>query len=229
MTWYDQPTGGTVVGTGGTFITPMLNTTTVYYVEASNGTCTSPRVPVQAIIETQPAVPVITDAIICGPGSAILLATSPVQVTWYDQATGGTALSTGSSFQTPVLSATTTYYAEAGVACRSNRVPATVTILTAAVIPVGQDASTCGAGSVVLSATSTDPMSWYDAAVGGNLLGSGASYTTGVIKPKPLASLNHFTIPVAMLHASLKNGGCPPKKCISIRACLLNPKSKPKI
>ena len=181
MTWYDQPTGGTVVGTGGTFITPMLNTTTVYYVEASNGTCTSPRVPVQAIIETQPAVPVITDAIICGPGSAILLATSPVQVTWYDQATGGTALSTGSSFQTPVLSATTTYYAEAGVACRSNRVPATVTILTAAVVPVGQDASTCGAGSVVLSATSTDPMSWYDAAIGGNLLGSGASYTTPVI------------------------------------------------
>ncbi|MBI1287692.1 MAG: PKD domain-containing protein [Flavobacteriales bacterium] len=33
LKWYDQPTGGTQVGTGSTFNTPSLNSTTTYYVE----------------------------------------------------------------------------------------------------------------------------------------------------------------------------------------------------
>lgn len=35
--WYDQPTGGTLLGTGSPFITPSLNSTTNYYVEATIG------------------------------------------------------------------------------------------------------------------------------------------------------------------------------------------------
>lgn len=38
LTWYDASTGGNAVGTGATFTTPTLSTTTPYYVSASNGT-----------------------------------------------------------------------------------------------------------------------------------------------------------------------------------------------
>ncbi|WP_027378866.1 Ig-like domain-containing protein [Chryseobacterium daeguense] len=41
LTWYDASTGGNVVGTGATFTTPALTTTTPYYVSASNGTSMS--------------------------------------------------------------------------------------------------------------------------------------------------------------------------------------------
>ena len=52
---------------------------------------------------------------------------------WYDASTGGTLLHTGSSFTTPALSTTTTYYAAiyeiASPACESSRTPVTVTVL----------------------------------------------------------------------------------------------------
>ncbi|MFZ1703452.1 MAG: hypothetical protein WAT79_03845, partial [Saprospiraceae bacterium] len=35
--WYENPTGGSNIGTGGTFNTPPINTTTTYYVAASDG------------------------------------------------------------------------------------------------------------------------------------------------------------------------------------------------
>ena len=36
LRWFENPTGGNVLGTGNTFVTPTLSTTTTYYVEASS-------------------------------------------------------------------------------------------------------------------------------------------------------------------------------------------------
>jgi hypothetical protein len=56
-----------------------------------------------------------TPATRCGIGTATLQATasSGATVNWYSSATGGTAIGTGSSFTTPTISSTTTYYASA--------------------------------------------------------------------------------------------------------------------
>ncbi len=55
-----------------------------------------------------------TPGAICGQGNATLQATSNGGVlNWYSAATGGTMLGTGTSFSTPQISATTTYYVEA--------------------------------------------------------------------------------------------------------------------
>jgi hypothetical protein len=48
--WYADSTGGAVMDTGTFFTTPVLDTTTVYYVEAAEGGCVTARVPVVAII-----------------------------------------------------------------------------------------------------------------------------------------------------------------------------------
>jgi hypothetical protein len=51
----------------------------------------------------------------CGNGTATLTATSDAGViNWYNAATGGTSIATGTVFTTPTISNTTTYYAEAG-------------------------------------------------------------------------------------------------------------------
>lgn len=38
LNWYDAPTGGTLVATGTAYTTPVLSSTTTYYVESANGT-----------------------------------------------------------------------------------------------------------------------------------------------------------------------------------------------
>lgn len=63
-----------------------------------------------------PAIISVNGATVCGAsGSATISATadSGATVTWYDAATGGNVLSTGSSYTTPVISANTTYYVSA--------------------------------------------------------------------------------------------------------------------
>jgi hypothetical protein len=50
----------------------------------------------------------------CGTGTVVLGATPDVgTIRWYDAATAGTLLGTGTTFTTPSIAATTTYYAEA--------------------------------------------------------------------------------------------------------------------
>ncbi|MDN3675839.1 choice-of-anchor D domain-containing protein [Flavobacterium paronense] len=51
ISWYANITGGPSLGSGTSFTTPSISTTTIYYVEAVNGACTStPRTPVTATI-----------------------------------------------------------------------------------------------------------------------------------------------------------------------------------
>ncbi len=56
--------------------------------------------------------PAINDTASCGPASFVLTANASGTISWYDVATGGTPIATGSTYTTPVLSSTTTYYVE---------------------------------------------------------------------------------------------------------------------
>ena len=176
VSWWDAPTGGTQVASGINFTTPTLSATTTYYAQSTNGGCNSARVPVVAEILVT-AAPTVTSGTNCGPGTVTLGASSPDPISWYDAPTGGTLLGTGSSFTTPVISTTTTYYAEAGTSCPSTRVPVDAIISSQAADPTVTDGSRCGTGTVDLSASSSDPVSWYDAP-NGNLLGTGLTFTT---------------------------------------------------
>jgi len=57
-----------------------------------------------------------TPGIVCGQGTATLQATANAGATlnWYSAATGGVLLGTGTSYTTPVITATTNYYVSAG-------------------------------------------------------------------------------------------------------------------
>ncbi|MBL0103540.1 MAG: hypothetical protein IPP51_07190 [Bacteroidetes bacterium] len=178
--WYNAASGGTLLTTGSTYTTPLLSASTTYYVEAGNN-CHSNRISVQAIINQQAADPVVTDGVRCGPGTVSLSAVASSTVYWFTSSSGGTAIANGANFTTPVISASTTYYAEAGTGCPSNRLPVEAVVSVAPDPPVAADVARCGSGNVTLNATSTEQVYWYSAAVGGTLLFTGSSYTTPTI------------------------------------------------
>ncbi|MGI4803128.1 MAG: gliding motility-associated C-terminal domain-containing protein [Janthinobacterium lividum] len=136
--WYSAATGGNAVFTGINFTTPALSQNTVFYAEASrNGSCTSAtRTAATVTVSTAPAAPVVSTqgTTICVGSNITLTATADANTTikWYGQASGGTELYTGTSFVTPVLTASTTYYA-AAVSGSNNCTSATRTAVTVTV------------------------------------------------------------------------------------------------
>ncbi|SEW09622.1 gliding motility-associated C-terminal domain-containing protein [Chitinophaga sp. YR573] len=213
--WYTTLTGGTAIFTGASFTTPSLTATTVYYVEASNnsGCSNTTRTKVTANVITQPPVPVITPAgtSICAGNSTQLVATSATSgltFRWYTVATGGTAVFTGATFNTPVLNTTTTYYVETvtGTCTSSSRAQVTVTVNevpaapTVTTVPVnGQVVS---GQSATLTASSVTPgvtYNWYTTATGGSPVFTGAVFQT----PALTSSITYYAEAVS------PTGGCP--------------------
>ncbi len=181
ITWWSAASGGTQLASGSTYTTTTLNQTTTYYAQANDGSCASTRVPVTATIIITPP-PVASDNGRCGPGAVTLTASSPDPIEWYDAATGGNNVGSGTSFITPSLNNTSTYWIEAAAACPSARVAVQAIISSPANSPSTTNTSICGAGSATLSATPAAPqdsISWYDAP-GGNLIGTGATISTNV-------------------------------------------------
>ena len=114
INWYDTAIGGTNLGTGPSFITPNINTTTTYYVETATASCSSSRTPVEAKINITPTIiNTNSPATNCGPGLFTLTATPSIGIiNWYSQI-GGSIVNTGMTYITPNITTSTTYYAEA--------------------------------------------------------------------------------------------------------------------
>ncbi len=64
------------------------------------------------ITVNMPAAPTVTDALVCDSAMATLTASGSGQLDWYDAPIGGNLLHSGSTFTTPMLVASTTYYVE---------------------------------------------------------------------------------------------------------------------
>jgi hypothetical protein len=196
--WFDASTGGTQVGSGTSFTTPTLSSTTTYYAEAYNGVCGSTRVGATATVNPATPAPVTTGASRCDAGTVTLTATASNPVTWYDAASGGNIVGSGTSFITPVLNTTTIYYAEAsnGI-CPSTRVSAQATISSQVADPTVSPGSSCGPGTVVLGASSNETLIWYATSSGGSQLGVGTSFTTPFLN----TSTTYYVLAT--------NGACP--------------------
>ena len=173
---WSNVTGGSGA-TSATYTTPGLTTTTYYRAVVTSGACSSAFSTTASVtVNILPTITGTTPASICGTGTLTLGATASAgTINWYPASTGGSSLGTGTSFTTPVLSSTTTYYAEA---LANGCVSATRTAVTATVNPlptvstaVVNPAAVCASGQVIFSATpSAGTITWYDAATNGNIV-----------------------------------------------------------
>jgi gliding motility-associated-like protein len=179
--WYNVPTGGTPLITSPDYTTPPLTTTTTYYVQASANGCISSRTAVTVTVSSQQQAPTAGGATICSGTSATLTASgSGGTYNWYNSPSSQKPLGTGATFQTPVLTASTTFYVEsASGTCKSSRTAVTVTVNNAVPAPSAAGQIVCSGSSATLTATAQNgSFEWYDAATGGTLLASAATYTT---------------------------------------------------
>ena len=195
--WYGDSTSnsalqiGTISGVN-KYLTPVLSSTTTYWVAQRNlsTNCKSAaRVKVIVTINAKPSAPSASGASRCGAGTVSLSATLPTNpsgtVAWYTAALGGAALGTSSTYTTPSISSTTTYYVEAkttSTGCVSaSRTPVVANINAIPSAPIAGTSARCGSGTVVVSATpgAGQTVDWYSASSNGNLLLSGSTtYTT---------------------------------------------------
>lgn len=185
LKWYDQSTGGSVVATG-TSYAPNIAGTTTYYVVTYNPTTgceSSPRTAVTATINTVPSVPSPTNGGRCATGTVQLSASvgsGGDAVKWYTS--GGTYITSGSSYQTPSISSTTDYQVSSynsSTGCESSKVLITANVNSLPSPPTVANASRCGSGTVQLSASpgaGGSTINWYT--TGGTYITSGPTYTT---------------------------------------------------
>ena len=79
IVWYDAGTGGSIIGRGANFTTPVVAATTTYYVETNNlyGKNLGGRVPAVVTYNAPPALPVSSNQTVCNNGISSLTVTSP--------------------------------------------------------------------------------------------------------------------------------------------------------
>jgi hypothetical protein len=125
ITWYNSSTSGTAIGTG-TGLSQTPASTITYFASCENASCKSARVTTnQVIVTAQPTIPTsvaVNSINICEGNTVSLAATCATgTITWFNVATGGASIGTGTGLsQTPA--STITYYASCeNTNCKSAR------------------------------------------------------------------------------------------------------------
>ena len=129
-----------------------------------------------------PSVPIVTDAhpfAYCGSGKDTLIANaeSGTTIDWYDAPSGGNIIKAGTisgvnKLITPILTASTTYYAEKrniSLNCVSIlRTEVVVRVYPKPSAPLAVNASRCGSGQIQVGASASDDQTidWYSASTG---------------------------------------------------------------
>lgn len=207
--WFSTPSGGTSLITSPYYTTPPLNVTTTYYVQASSSNgCVSPRTAVTVNVTSQPSDPTVSGMTICAGTSATLTASgSGGNYQWFSSASSSTPLSSANPYQTPVLNKTTTFYVQSvNGACKSAQVAVTVTVNAAVPAPSAAGQVVCSGSSATLTANAkSGSFEWYDAATGGTLLSSNATYTT-----PPLSSNTTYYV------QSVSSGCASPRTAVQV-------------
>ena len=199
ITWYaDDQT--TILGTGLTYTTPSISSTTIYYAESKNtlSQCVSIlKTPISAIINSFPSSPTAIDKSRCGTGTIELdvsLNGVNQDAKWYTSSLGGTSIFTGLTYTTGIINKDSTFYIESvdkTTKCSSvTRVPLKVIINSILSPPTATDVSRCGPGTVTLQATTLPGkvIDWYTQSSGGSILSTGDTYVISSV----LASTSYF-------------------------------------
>lgn len=103
-------------------------------------------------IGVPPTAPTVTNDSICGSGVATLTAASSDSLNWFTAPNAGSYLASGSTFTTPTLNVSTTYYVSAYGLCESARVPVEAVVNPVPVVSLGNDTSILDGADIDLDA-----------------------------------------------------------------------------
>jgi gliding motility-associated-like protein len=178
-------TGSSQINYNGHFASNVPGTYTLTYTYGSGNCLVSDQKKVTVL--ALPVAPILANQQICPATSASITAQgNAVRYEWYDALLNGNLLFTGKTFTTPTLQTSKTYYVVAynTEGCATPfRTPVQVIVNPVASAPVAANVIVCGPGSqaTFTASGSTGTYEWFDAAVNGNLLFTGASFQTPAI------------------------------------------------
>jgi gliding motility-associated-like protein len=134
---------------------------------------------------TIPSISPVSSYSVCEMNSiTVTAAVTNGTLNWYENPTGGASIAVGTSYTTPVLTATTTYYLDvfAGGCASISRTPLTVTVFENPQISVTTSNAVCENESATLTASSNAGIiNWFSSATSTNPIGTGTNFTTPVI------------------------------------------------
>ncbi|MXV53266.1 DUF11 domain-containing protein [Pedobacter sp. HMF7647] len=197
--WYADAGLSQYLGTGAQFATTALNYSTIYYVTVSgSGVCENAANNAKAVnVTVNPLATAsdiaITDVITCSGDALTLTATSSKipnpEFKWYADEALTSLLFTGSAYQTPALTSSTSYFVTvsgtgfcANTPRTAKKVTVTVQARTASTDLVVNDQAICAGSFAILNASSVTINSpvfrWYADNSLSNLLHTGDMYQT---------------------------------------------------
>jgi Ig-like domain CHU_C associated/Secretion system C-terminal sorting domain len=186
--WYAVSSGGSPVGSTDTYNTPLISTSTDYYISQIdiNTGCESARVTATATIHATPTATPPTDKFYCNAATtaAIALSGTPLGVTF--DISGGTAI--GLANQTGVT-AIPSFTAATGTAtisitpkansCTGTAVTYNVTVNALPTQPSISSTPYCGSVTLAVSSTPVGTINWYNSStsIPANLVGTGNTFS----------------------------------------------------
>ncbi|MBL7731344.1 MAG: gliding motility-associated C-terminal domain-containing protein [Chitinophagaceae bacterium] len=210
----------------GASVTVTPATTTTYTVTGTNTLGCTASAQVTVTVNQLPATPTVMTTPVCPGGNTTLTVTSAVPgevYNWYDVATGGTPLATGTTYTLTNVTAPATYYVEAvnsASGCIAvARTAVTVTLLAVPSAPVVNNVIVCSGTSATLQVQSPQAgftYQWYDVATGGTPLASGVSFT-----------VPNVTAPVTYYAEAVSAGGCTSATRTAVTVSILTQLAQP--
>jgi hypothetical protein len=180
--WYSALTGGTLLGSGASFTTPALASTTSYFVQQTTTCGTSTRT--EVVVHIGDVTPPVLSA--C-PANMVVCSDVATTVTWTpptatDNCGGSPTISSthapGSMF---ALGITTVVYTATDAAGNTSACSFTVNVSASVPMPTASNAFACVDAVPVLSASGTGTFNWYSDAGLTTLVGTGSPFSpTGV-------------------------------------------------
>ncbi len=228
--WYSDAAGTNGLGTGATYTTSQLSSTTTYFMSGGTGQCALVNNPVTVTV-LAPAAPTASPTTIgCGQTATLTAAGGGGNsYTWYSDSAGTVVVGNGANFTTPALALNTTYYVASGNINNAQpvsfsysgntqyyTVPAGVTSITVDANGAGGGAQPgnggqAGAGGKMVATIPVTPGQVLSVIVGGaggnsqyNRSGSGGGGFTGV-----LDAANNHLVSAGGGGGAAGNEGCP--------------------
>ena len=165
ISWFDSEDGENSIATGNEFITPELDESTSYWIEAADGECLSDRIEVVVNVNPVPVLDVTEPDPVCEGSTAQLVASVDVGVVnWYLTAEATDIEFTGEEFTTAELSETTSFWVSGlDNDCDSERIEVIVEVIPTPTLDIDPVNVICQGEDVTLSAeTSNGVLNWYE-------------------------------------------------------------------
>jgi gliding motility-associated-like protein len=220
--WYLNATSNAVICNGATFTTPVLNATTTYYVQATLGSCSTPRVPVVVTVVPNFTITASASQTSVCPGSPFTLSsTGGASLTYAWQPATAVSNATLNSTSATISANTTFTVVGTDVNGCSATSSVLVSALAAATLSVSSTSSDfCEGGTSTLTASGGSSYTWSPAATlssaTGNTVTATPTATTTYIVTSPSSSTAcaaSANVIITVHPTPLVNAGIPQALC----------------